>query len=159
MEVQTIDRPLEIKSVSEAGHFSGYGAVFSNTDRDDDVIEPGAFRESLADHNKRGVLPPLLWQHNRQQPIGAFTKIVEDQKGLYVEGQIATKTSLGAEAYELMEMRAVTGLSRPVTAFQTLEGPGVLSELSCGRSHSSACPQIPRQWFHTSKVPWTAKPI
>lgn len=111
MELVTIDRSLEIKSVSETGSFSGYGAVFGNVDRDLDVIEPGAFTKTLAEHKRRGPMPPLLWQHRFDRPIGAFTTLREDQKGLYVEGELALKTSKGSEAYELLKIGAVGGLS------------------------------------------------
>jgi phage head maturation protease len=42
-----INCPLEIKSAKEDGTFSGYAAVFGNIDLGHDVIEPGAYEDTL----------------------------------------------------------------------------------------------------------------
>ena len=38
--------PLDIKSVSDAGEFSGYGSIFGVEDSYGDVVVNGAFEES-----------------------------------------------------------------------------------------------------------------
>jgi HK97 family phage prohead protease len=53
----------------------------------------------------------LLWQHRSGEPIGIYTGVKEDTIGLHVEGKLALKTARGAEAYELLKMGAVSGLS------------------------------------------------
>lgn len=66
----------------------GYLASFGNLDSDRDVIERGAFSKSL---NDRGVNSQTarkiayLYQHDMTKPIGRFTTLVEDEKGLYFE--------------------------------------------------------------------------
>ena len=40
-----------------------------------------------------------------------YTTVKEDSVGLHVDGKLALKTARGAEAYELLKMGAVTGLS------------------------------------------------
>jgi HK97 family phage prohead protease len=101
-----LDVPFQIKAVSEDGLFSGYGSVFGVVDSYKEVVSPGAFAESL-----KGRMPALLWQHRWAEPIGIYTKVKEDAVGLHVEGKLALKTSRGAEAYELLKIGAVTGLS------------------------------------------------
>ena len=44
-------------------------------------------------------------------PIGVFDEIKEDEHGLVVKGRLALKTQAGAEAYELLKMGALDGLS------------------------------------------------
>jgi hypothetical protein len=44
-------------------------------------------------------------------PIGVFDEIKEDEHGLKVKGRLALKTQAGAEAYELLKMGALDGLS------------------------------------------------
>lgn len=102
---------FEVKSVSETGTFEGYGSVYDVVDQGDDIVTKGAFTESLQGLQQKGRLPALLWQHDASQPIGIYTKMIEDENGLYVEGQLALKTQKGAEAYELMKMGAISGLS------------------------------------------------
>ena len=53
----------------------------------------------------------MLWQHRSSEPIGVYSAIREDQTGLYVEGRLALKTTRGAEAYELLKMGAISGMS------------------------------------------------
>ncbi len=101
-----LDIPFQIKAVSEDGLFSGYGSVFGVIDSYKEVVVPGAFTESL-----QGRMPSLLWQHRASEPIGVYTAMREDNVGLYLEGKLALKTNRGAEAYELMKMGAITGLS------------------------------------------------
>lgn len=105
------DFAFEIKAVDETGMFSGYGSVYSVVDEGDDVVMPGCFTESLKDCAAKGRMPAMLWQHSSREPIGAYTAMKEDAVGLFVEGKLALKTQRGAEAYELMKMKALSGLS------------------------------------------------
>ncbi len=106
-----LDKPFEIKDVNANGTFAGYGSVYGNIDQGDDIVAPGAFAESLKSHAAKGRMPALLWQHKQSEPIGTFTAMREDEHGLYVEGKLALKTQRGAEAYELMQMKALSGMS------------------------------------------------
>lgn len=107
-------------SGTDAMSFAGYGAVFGNVDAYGDVIAPGAFADSLAESVKSGVWPAMLLQHGGWgltsqdlMPIGIWTSLAEDGKGLPVEGKLAA-TPRGQEAYALLKMEprpAITGLS------------------------------------------------
>lgn len=111
MTTKTIDFACELKANGETGTFEGYGSVFSITDKGGDIVAPGAFAETLAESKAAGRMPAMLWQHNPREPIGIYTAMEEDAVGLRVKGQLAMKTSRGAEAFELMKMGALTGLS------------------------------------------------
>lgn len=112
------DAHFEVKEVTENGNFAGYGSVYGVVDQGDDIVTSGAFADSLAQWYGKGRFPALLWQHKANEPIGAYTAMREDANGLYVEGKLALKTQRGAEAYELMKMGALSGLS---IGFQTRE--------------------------------------
>jgi len=105
-----------VKAIEDSGTFAGYGSVYGVLDAGDDVIAPGAFSESVQKAQQSGLMPALLWQHKASEPIGAYTLMCEDDHGLYVEGRLALRTQRGLEAYELMRMHAVSGLS---VGFQT----------------------------------------
>ena len=96
-------------SSEEYGMFEGYGSVFGNKDLGNDVIEKGAFTKSIKRRTNKGV--KLLYQHKSDMPIGVFDEIREDDHGLVVKGRLALKTQAGAEAYELLKMGALDGLS------------------------------------------------
>jgi len=102
---------IEAKGTPEDGQgtFEGYGSVFNNTDLGNDVILKGAFTKSIKKTGSKGI--KLLYHHKTDMPIGVFDEIEEDSKGLRVKGRLAMKTQAGQEAYELMKMGALDGLS------------------------------------------------
>ena len=109
-EKRYIEIPTELKAESEEeGTFEGYGSVFNNIDLGNDIIKPGAFTKSIKSRGLRGV--KLLYQHKTDMPIGIFEEIEEDGRGLRVKGKLALKTQAGREAYELLKMGALDGLS------------------------------------------------
>lgn len=99
---------LEIKSLGENGRFAGYASVFNLVDSQRDVIEKGAFSDTL--QGRIGQIK-LLWQHNFAEPVGYFTAMFEDARGLYVEGQLLLEVARAREALSLMQSGVVRGLS------------------------------------------------
>lgn len=111
----------EIKfSNDNAMEFTGYGAVFGNVDAYGDVIQPGAFADTLATARKSGVWPAMLSQHGGWgmtsqdlTPVGVWTDLAEDGIGLKATGVLAP-TPRGQELHALMKMTprpAIDGLS------------------------------------------------
>lgn len=98
--------------------FAGYGSVFDVVDERADAIAPGAFRESLSDASRSGLWPVMLLNHGAafgqdSTPIGLWTRLEEDSKGLRCEGRLAP-TARGQEVAQLLKMRprpAINGLS------------------------------------------------
>lgn len=102
---------LQIKAAGDDGTVEGYGSVFGVRDNYDDVIAKGAFINSLKEHKAAGTMPAMLWQHDADKPIGVWTEMVEDEKGLRIKGQLAMETVKGKEAHALLKMGALNGLS------------------------------------------------
>ncbi len=124
MEHNNISFPWVIKSIEKEGIFKGYASVFQELDDQGDRVLPGAFKESLTGWKQKGTAPKMLWQHNQAEPIGWWKAVQEDQKGLYVEGQLLLSLAKGKEAYEMLKNRMVDGLSigcRVVEAEQGLK--------------------------------------
>jgi len=109
MKTRHLDATFEVKAVSDDGSFSGYGSVFGVIDSYNERVMPGAFTRSIEQKGANGVA--LLWQHRSDSPIGVYTEMREDTKGLYVEGKLALGTEKGREAYELMKMGWKAGMS------------------------------------------------
>jgi HK97 family phage prohead protease len=112
MSLKIRDFDLEVKSVDSNGHFSGYASVFGVVDSYNEIVAPGAFIDSIADRKAKNRKLPTLWQHRSDMPIGAYDVFKEDEKGLYVEGQLLVKdVALARESLALMKAGVVTGLS------------------------------------------------
>ena len=109
---QRLDTPLRIKSVSESGEFSGYGSVFGVKDSYSDIVMPDAFKDSLKKWQEKEQLPAMLWQHRMDEPIGVYTKMEEDDEGLYVEGRLLIDVDqLAKRAHGHMKAGSLSGLS------------------------------------------------
>src|SRR3989304_10622453 len=93
-----------------AGIFQGYASTFGGEpDSLGDVIQAGAFAESLAEHRANGTSPAMFWAHQSAEPIGKWLSLAEDRRGLAVEGKLSP-TRRGNEAHALMKDDAL-GLS------------------------------------------------
>ena len=100
---------LTLKGVGGDGRFSGYASLFGEVDLGRDAIEPGAFSASLETRGAGGVR--MLFQHDPAEVIGRWTVIREDERGLYVEGKLATDVERAREVHALMKAGALDGLS------------------------------------------------
>ena len=79
---------MDSDALSEEGEFTAYAAIFGNVDQGGDVIAPGAFAKSLSEANINDRLIPMLWQHDREEPIGKWLSFEEDKTGLKVHGKL-----------------------------------------------------------------------
>jgi len=112
IESKSLDIKTEFKIKSEdeeEGIFEGYASIFGNKDLGNDVVEEGAFVKSLRKRKAKNV--KMLWQHKTDMPIGIYESISEDGEGLKVRGRLALGTQGGRDAYELLKMGAIDGLS------------------------------------------------
>lgn len=104
---------FDVKAVSEDGLVEGYASVFGGApDSYGDIIAPGAFAQSLARHKREGTMPLMLWSHNSSEPpIGNWTDMSEDGKGLWVQGNIDMEDALGSRVYRGLKGKRMKGLS------------------------------------------------
>lgn len=98
-----------LAAIGTDGAFEGYASLFGIADQGGDVVIAGAFRDSLARRGASGV--KMLWQHDPALPIGIWTAIKEDTRGLKVTGQLDLAVGKARELHALMRSGAVDGLS------------------------------------------------
>lgn len=99
---------VELKAGADdsVGEFTAYASTFGNRDHGGDIIQKGAFTETLKDRGFR----PLLWQHDMREPIGIEKSLKEDGKGLVGTWQLVD-TQRGRDAYKLLQAGAVRSMS------------------------------------------------
>jgi len=110
MEFKDIE--LKTESVSADGTFEGYGSLFGGSpDAHGDIIQKGAFKQSLSEGGRNRTGIQLLWQHNSSEIVGVWLSLIEDEKGLKVVGRLALETIRGREIYELLKLGVPLSLS------------------------------------------------
>jgi HK97 family phage prohead protease len=114
--------PVEFKftaiDTAPPGTFEGYASVFNKQDWHGDIVMPGAFAESLADHKAKGTMPGLYAEHSFAMlggdplPVGVWNSLEEDDSGLKGIGRIsALDSDHGKRVYGLMRDGALKALS------------------------------------------------
>lgn len=95
--------------VSADGAVEGYASLFGVVDLGRDRVERGAFRASLARRRASGIR--FLFQHDPAEPIGAWTSISEDVRGLRVSGRLNLAVARAREVHALLRQGGLDGLS------------------------------------------------
>lgn len=109
MEIKNLSLEVaEIKMGAEGGlSFEGYASVFDGLDSYGDTIKAGAYKNTLIDRSR-----PVQLRWNHMGPvIGKYLEVYEDEKGLYVKGELTKGHSVAEDAAALLRHGAVSGLS------------------------------------------------
>lgn len=109
----------ELKFNGAAFAFSGYASVFGGVDSYGDTIEQGAYKNTL-ENRERPIR--MRWNHYGEV-IGKWMTIREDEKGLYVEGELTPGHSKAQDVFASLKHGAIDGLSigYRVKAFNQLD--------------------------------------
>lgn len=104
------------------GVFTGYASIFGNIDSYGDMVQPGAFTQTLADWAASGNTIPVLWGHDQGDPfsnIGGVLEAVEDDRGLRITATLDLGDPKAAKVYRLLKGRRVSQMS---FAYDVVEG-------------------------------------
>lgn len=123
---------------------AGYASLFGMRDLAGDVVEKGAFLQSL--NTIPAPMVRMLYQHDGNRPIGTWHKIIEDEIGLWVEGEISNQTPDARLAIALVNARQMDGLS---IGFRTLNflpanGGRILKQIDLREISLVGFPMLPR---------------
>jgi HK97 family phage prohead protease len=92
---------------NKPGIFSGYASTFNGVDAYGDTIVPGAYKKTI---KKRARPVRMRWNHFGPI-IGIWPSMEEDDKGLFVTGELTPDHSVAQNVYASMKHGAVDGLS------------------------------------------------
>lgn len=150
---------LDGKAVTAEGEFEGYGSKFGVRDQGGDIVEKGAFSATLSSRDLTDI--KMLWQHDPSEPIGVWTSMKEDSKGLKVSGKLLLGLAKAKETLELMRAGVVKGLSigyRTIKASNDPKsGARILKELDLWEVSLVTFPMLPQAQVTAVKGDWTIR--
>lgn len=116
MEIETgLERKFarfgEGLKISADSVIEGYASLFGLPDQSGDIVQKGAYSETIRHLAESHQRVKMLWQHDPTQPIGVWDEVREDGRGLWVKGRILDITQRGREAAALVAAGAIDGLS------------------------------------------------
>jgi uncharacterized protein len=92
---------LDLKALGEGmGSFSGYGAVYGNVDRDEEVILPGAFAASLDSFVRDGFIGVA---HDWDDSVATIKSASEDSYGLLIDCEFHGDSESQAQRQKMLE--------------------------------------------------------
>ena len=128
---------------AETLRLSGYASLFGQRDLGGDIVHKGAFSASLLSLPD-GALP-MLFGHETTYPIGVWNRLFEDQKGLFVSGEIFLGEPRADRVARLVRSHALSGLSigyRPTRARAANGGGRSLHEIDLWEVSIVAFPML-----------------
>lgn len=136
---------------------AGYASWFGVEDTGRDVVEAGAYCDSLARMSAEGRRVKMLWQHDPAQVIGVWDEVREDGRGLWVKGRLLPGVERAREAAALIEAGALDGLSIGYTirrATKDNQGRRLLKELELWEVSLVTFPMLPSARVGAKADPW-----
>ncbi len=109
--------PVDLKSVEADGTFTGYASLFGEVDLGQDLVMPGAFRDSLRLRGPRGRQAPVPARPQRADRGVARAR--RGRRGLFARGRLMPEVTRAREVLCLMRAGALDGLS---IGFRTVKG-------------------------------------
>lgn len=108
---ETRDFALDLRAAGDEGVIEGYAAIFGEKNGHDEIVQPGAFSETLSNHRAAGTMPFMFRNHSYNDVIGFWEEMEEDNLGLRVKGQLLLEKQIGRDAYIDVKKAQVRGLS------------------------------------------------
>ena len=101
-----LDKSFELKA-NEAGSISGFFSTYDKEpDSYGDIIDPGAFTETIKKREESGHPFPLCWNHDFSAVIGAVDSVKDTEKGPFIEAHFLD-TQLAQDVRKMLQSGAV----------------------------------------------------
>lgn len=99
-------KTIELKA-NEVGGISGYFSTYDKEpDSYGDIIEPGAFTETIKKREESGHPFPLCFNHDFSAVIGAVDSVKDTEKGPYIEAHFLD-TQLAQDVRKMLQSGAI----------------------------------------------------
>lgn len=134
-------------ALRDGAEISGYASLFGTADQGGDVVQSGAYQNSLQRLDSSASNIKMLWQHDPAKPIGVWDEVREDSRGLFVSGRLLLEVQQAREAHALLKAGAIDGLSigyRTVRSEKGGSGKRLLHEIELWEVSLVTFPMLPQ---------------
>jgi uncharacterized protein len=124
---------------------AGYASLFGVPDLAGDIVERGAFAQSLKQLPARDIA--MLFQHDPARAIGRWTSAHEDSEGLWMQGLVDPGHADARAVLRLIQKGAADGLSigfRALDAVPRQNGGRILKTIDLREVSIVTFPMLPR---------------
>jgi uncharacterized protein len=124
---------------------AGYASLFGVPDLAGDIVERGAFAQSLTTLPASDIR--MLFQHDPARPIGTWTHAHEDAQGLWMQGLLNPNHQAAASTLRLIQAGTADGLSigfRALDAVPRQGGGRILKMIDLREVSIVTFPMLPR---------------
>lgn len=123
----------------EEGTIEGYASIFGDVDSGNDRVRKGAFAKALKSRNSSRI--PMFFGHaHASVPIGVWTEIKEDAKGLKVKGKLLLANS--PEARQVRDVLMAKGEMGISIGYRTISRAHITPD---GKEHADWQPNAVRE--------------
>mgnify|MGYP003640481792 FL=1 len=126
MELEYQSYDLELKDISQVDRanysFEGFASTFGNTDKVQDIVEKGAFLESI-----ESLTPTILFMHDPEQPVGMPTELRETDEGLYIKAKMPRDDALVRD--RIVPQMKIGSIAKMSIGFRIAEEGSYIDEL------------------------------
>jgi hypothetical protein len=117
MDIQEVDD-------TKVGVIEGFASTYGNTDLGGDVVEKGAFKQTL--NHKQGIVPLLLDHGYNTRDVAGVAVLEDQEKGLYMKAEMPLDDPEVASAYKkikfMLDRGAKMGLSIGYDTIKSMPG-------------------------------------
>ena len=134
------DTELKFLGVGDdEGTLEGYASIFGEVDSGSDRVKRGAFAKSIKGR-KASRIPMFFGHAHASVPIGVWTEITEDQKGLKVKGKLLLANS--PEARQVRDVLMAKGEMGISIGYRTIGKAHITGD---GKEHADWQPNSVRE--------------
>ena len=123
-KMKSVKMDMEVSDDGKVGIIEGFASTYGNTDLGGDIVEKGAFKQTLL--HKQGIVPLLLDHGYNTRDVAGVAMLEDQDKGLYMKAEMPLEDPEVNAAYKkikfMLDRGAKMGLSIGYDTIKSMPG-------------------------------------
>lgn len=123
-KMKSVKMDMEVSEDGKVGIIEGFASTYGNTDLGGDIVEKGAFKQTLL--HKQGIVPLLLDHGYNTRDVAGVAMLEDQDKGLYMKAEMPLEDPEVNAAYKkikfMLDRGAKMGLSIGYDTIKSMPG-------------------------------------